>query len=86
MDNKEKAQVLGHEPLTFEQMQELEQMYMQHDWEKVRHQAAIAALQSLIPISEAQFGERFYESYAKRAVLYADALVKELMKIKEEQI
>ena len=69
---------LGHETLTFEEMKELEAMYLYHDWEKVRIQAAIAAMQGVMNF----FGSLDYniETIAEQAVKQADALVEELKK------
>ena len=45
------------------------------DWQQVRIQAAIAAMQGLLACSEI---EGTYESFARDSARYADALVKEL--------
>ena len=45
------------------------------DWQQVRIQAAIAAMQGLLACSETR---GTYESFARDSVEYADALVKEL--------
>ena len=81
MSSEEMKQVLGHEPKTFEQMKQLEAMYLQHDWDALRNQAAIAAMQGVMNF----FGSIDYnrETIAKLAVEQADALIDELKK-KEE--
>ena len=79
--NKEEvSRILGHEPLTFEQMKEIEAMYLQHDWDALRNQAAIAAMQGVMNF----FGSIDYnrETIAKLAVEQADALIAELRKKK----
>ena len=76
MSSEEMKQVLGHEPLTAEQMKELGQMYLQHDREELRNQAAIAAMQGVMNF----FGSIDYnrETIAKLAVEQADALIEKL--------
>lgn len=80
MSQEDKANVLGHEPLTSEQMKEIEAMYLQHDWDALRNQAAIAAMQGVMNF----FGSIDYnkETIAKLAVEQADALIAELRKEK----
>ena len=75
---EEIASVLDHKPLTFEQMKEIEALYLQHDWEALRNQAAIAAMQGVMNF----FGSIDYnkETIAKLAVEQADALIEELKK------
>ena len=97
MDREEMTNVLGHEPLTFEQMKEMEQMYLQYEWEKVRHQAAIAAMHGLISSKsythelavkaqkESEPEEAFVTAICVDAVQMADALVKELQKNGKEK-
>lgn len=70
--------MLVHEPLTFEQMKEMQAIIMQHDWETLRNQAAIAAMQGVMNF----FGSIDYnrETIAKLAVEQADALINELKK------
>ena len=88
---------LDHVSMTFEQMKELEQMYLQHDWEKLRHQAAIAAMQAQVSSFETmeklvntlkERGDEKAEALeilvAMRSVDFADALIKELKG--EEQV
>lgn len=74
MTKEEVSSVLGHEPLTFEQMKEIEAMYLQHDWEALRNQAAIAAMQGLVNRGVSK------QTIAKLAVEQADALIEELKK------
>ena len=76
MSSEEMKQVLGNEPMTFEQMKELEAMYLQHDWESLRNHAAIAAMQGVMNF----FGSIDYnrETIAKLAVEQADALIEKL--------
>lgn len=78
MPKEEKEQVLGHEVFTFEQMKEMQQMQLQHDYEALRNQAAIAAMQGVMNF----FGSIDYnrETIAKLAVEQADALIEELKK------
>lgn len=78
MTAEEITQVLGHKPLTFEEMKELQQMQLQHDWEALRNQAAIAAMQGVMSF----FGSIDYnrETIAKLAVEQADSLIEELKK------
>ena len=73
MDKEEMTQVLGHKPLTFEQMKELQQLQLQHDWEALRHQAAISAMQGMLSNS---FDHELMtlDNVAKQSVKYADAL------------
>ena len=80
MTKEEMSSVLGHEPLTFEQMKELEQLHLQHDWESLRNQAAIAAMQGVMNF----FGSIDYnrETVARLAVEQADALIEELRREK----
>lgn len=80
MTKEEKSSVLGHEPFTFEQMKEIEAMHLQHDWDALRNQAAIAAMQGVMNF----FGSLDYnrETIAELAVEQADALIKELRKEK----
>ena len=77
---EEISSVLGHKSLTFEQMKEIEALYLQHDWEALRNQAAIAAMQGVMNF----FGSIDYnrEAIAELAVEQADALIKELRKEK----
>ena len=81
MSSEEMKQVLGHEPMTFEQMKQLEAMYLQHDWDALRNQAAIAAMQGVMNF----FGSIDYnrETIAKLAVEQADALIE---KLKEKSV
>lgn len=74
--------ILGHEPLTFEQMKEIEQMYLQYEWETVKHQAAISAMQALIIKGSHTLAPNVA---ANDAVSFADALVKELQKNGKEK-
>ena len=78
MTPEETTNVLGHKLLTFKQMKELQQMQLQHDWEALRNQAAIAAMQGVMNF----FGSIDYnrETIAKLAVEQADALIEELKK------
>lgn len=69
-------QVLGHKPLTFEQMKEIEAMHLQHDWESLRNQAAIAAMQGVMNCC-INYSK---ETIARLAVEQADALIEELKK------
>lgn len=97
MTKEEVSSVLGHEPLTFEQMKEMEQMYLQYEWEKVRHQAAIAAMHGLISSKsythelavkaqkESEPEEAFVTAICTDAVQMADALIKELQKNGKEK-
>ena len=80
MNKEEMSSVLGHEPLTFEQMKELEQLHLQHDWESLRNRAAIAAMQGVMNF----FGSIDYnrETIARLAVEQADALIEELRREK----
>lgn len=80
MTKQEMEEVLGHEPFTFEQMKEIEALFLQHDWEALRNQAAIAAMQGVMNF----FGSIDYnkETIAKLAVEQADALIEELRKEK----
>ena len=75
------SDVLGHEPMTFEQMKQLEAMHLQHDWDALRNQAAIAAMQGVMNF----FGSIDYnrETIAKLAVEQADALIE---KLKEKSV
>ena len=81
MTKEEIASVVDHKPLTFEQMKEIEALYLKHDWEALRNQAAIAAMQGVMNF----FGSIDYnkETIAKMAVEQADALIKQL---KEKQL
>lgn len=82
------TQVLGHKPLTFEEMKEMEQMYIQHDWEALRNQAAIAAMQGMLSNTDTINQYANDEAYknlgsitdvvAKASVMYADALIEEI--------
>ena len=84
MDREEMTNILGHEPLTFEQMKEMEQMYLQYEWKKVRHQAAIAAMQGILQASDKSvLGHK--KEVAEHAVQMADALIKELQKNGKEK-
>ena len=76
MTREEKSSVLGHEPFTFEQMKEIETMHLQHDWDALRNQAAIAAMQGVMNF----FGSIDYnrETIAELAVAQADALIDKL--------
>lgn len=98
MEREEMTDILGHEPLTFEQMKEMEQMYLQYEWEKVRHQAAIVAMHGLISSKtytnymatkaqkESDTPEKtFVAAICEDAVQFADALVKELQKNGKEK-
>lgn len=69
---------LDHEPLTFEQMKEMQAIILQHDWKTLRNKAAIAAMQGVMNF----FGSIDYnrETIAKLAVEQADALINELKK------
>lgn len=93
MTREEKSSVLGHEPFTFEQMKEIEAMHLQHDWDALRNQAAIAAMQGTITILGSSdryaFTDVVVEGYkgkektypkeiAQFAVACANALVEEL--------
>jgi uncharacterized protein (DUF2225 family) len=95
MTKEEKEQVLGHEVLTFEQMKEMQQMQLQHDYEALRNQAAIAAMQAQVSSFETmekfvsilkERGDEKAEALeilvAMRSVAYADALIAELRKEK----
>ena len=78
MTKEEMNEVLGHEPMSFEQMKELQAMQLQHDYEALRNQAAIAAMHGVMNF----FGSIDYnrETIAKLAVEQADALIEELKK------
>lgn len=80
MNKEEMSSVLGHEPLTFEQMKELEQLHLQHDWESLRNQAAIAAMQGMLSNPQSYLAEG--DTYPKAAVRFANALIEELRKEK----
>jgi len=93
-------QVLGHDPLTFEQMKEIEAMYLQHDWEKLRNEFAGRAMQAMVSnfktlqrivdILKERGGEENAEELenvvAERSVSFADALVEELRKEERHDI
>ena len=78
------SQALGHDPLTFVQMKELQQIQLQHDWEALRHQAAISAMQALINsaerIKETAGIQRTKAYIAQEAIAYADALIEQMKK------
>ena len=76
MTREEKSSVLCHKPFTFEQMKEIEAMYLQHDWDALRNQAAIAAMQGVMNCSI----DYNKETIARLAVEQADALIEELKK------
>lgn len=78
MTREEKASVLGHEPLTFEQMKEIEAMHLQHDWDALRNQAAIAAMQGMLSNPQSYLGEG--DTYPKAAVRFSNELIEELKK------
>lgn len=95
MSQEEIASVLGHKPYTFEQMKEIEAMHLQHDWDALRNQAAIAAMQGTITILSDSDKTAFREivvvgfngskktypnEIAEFAVACADALIEELKK------
>lgn len=94
MSKEEKEQVLGHEVLTFEQMKGKQQMQLQHDYEALRNQAAIAVMQAQVSSFETmeklekflrERGEEKAEALeilvAMRSVAFADALIQELRKM-----
>ena len=76
----------GHEPLTFEQMKELQQLQLQHDWEALRNQAAISAMQGILSNNDTMYAAvRAADEtmsaqvvVARNAIAYADALLQEL--------
>lgn len=74
------SQVLCYDSFTFEQMKELQQMELQHDWEALRNQAAISAMQGMLSNS---FDHELMtpDNVAKQSVKYADALILELRKL-----
>lgn len=77
MAQKERIEnTMAYEPLTFEQMKELQAIVLQHDWETLRNKAAIAAMQGIMNF----FGSLDYnrETIAKLAVEQADALIEQL--------
>lgn len=77
MAQKERiSNTMVHEPLTFEQMKEMQAIILQHDWEALRNKAAIAAMQGIMNF----FGSLDYnkETIAKLAVEQADALIEQL--------
>ena len=84
----EYSHVLGHEPLTFEQMKELQKTQLQHDWDALRNQAAIAAMQGLINNTDLlkEIAKKVDDSkmvrynVALNAIEYADALIEQLKK------
>lgn len=92
---EEMSSILSHKPLTFEQIKEIEAMYQQHDWEALRHQAAIAAMQGTITILSSSdryaFRDIVVEGFrgdkktypneiAEFAVACAESLIEELKK------
>lgn len=79
MTKEEISSVLGHEPLTFEQMKETEAMYLQHDWEALRNQAAIAAMQGVI-CAQRSTNNWDINKLANVSVRIADKLIEELKK------
>lgn len=100
MDREEMTNILGHEPFTFEQMKEIEAMYLQHNWDALRNQAAIAAMQGTITILSSSdryaFRDIVVEGFsgdkktypneiAEFAVACADALIEELQKNGKEK-
>ena len=76
MTPEETISVLDHKHLTFEQMKELQQMQLQHDWEALRNQAAIAAMQGLI-VADSNFNLGTPE-LAVMAIQHANELIKQL--------
>ena len=85
MDREEMTNVLGHEPLTFEQMKELKRMYLQHDWEALRNQAAISVLSATVLREGPDYltACRHMKEQVSEAIEYADLLIEELKKEKE---
>ena len=77
---EEIASVLDHKPLTFEQMKEIEALYLQHDWEALRNQAAISCLSAIVGTMPKEVQGNYADVYAKEAVEYADALIEVLKK------
>ena len=80
MTQEETKNVLGHEPLTLEQMKEMQAMLLQHDWEALRNQAAISCLSAIVGTMPKEVQGNYADVYAKEAVEYADALIEELKK------
>ena len=77
MITKERIEnILVHEPLTFEQMKEMQAIILQHDWETLRNKAAIAAMQGVMKFFN--YIDYNKETIAKLAVEQADALINEL--------
>ena len=77
--------ILGHDPLTFEQMKEIEDLHLQHDWKKLRHQAAVSALSGIVAAIPKDVQGNYAEFYADEAICIADSLVKKLIKMEEEE-
>lgn len=77
MTKEEVSSVLGHEPLTFEQMKEIEAMHLQHDWDALRNQAAIAAMQGFL---SRQTYKADLTELAKDSVRLANCLIEQLKK------
>lgn len=78
MSQEEIKSVLGHEPLTLEQMKEMQAMLLQHNWDALRNQAAIAAMQGFL---SRQTYKADLTTLAKDSVRLANYLVEELKKI-----
>ena len=86
MSSEEMKQVLGHELLSLEQMKELQQLQLQHDWEALRNQASIAAMQGILSNNDTMHAAVCVADetmsaqvvVARNAIAYADALLQEL--------